>query len=171
MYQSEQKNLCALGIGTNLGNMQENIENAIKKLQDSFFSIIRVSSFYLTKPINCLPNTPNFTNVALYGYYEGTPCELLETCKCIESEMGRPTKHKKNESRIIDLDILFFGTQIIKSENLIIPHPRMQSRRFVLEPLSEILPDCINPATGLSVRDSLGKLKYIHEETKKNKKL
>ena len=88
-------------------------------------------------------------------YFDLQPDNLLKLCLDIELKFGRPKQRKKNEPRIIDLDILYAGQNIIESENLIIPHPEIVNRRFVLEPLSKINPNLILPNQEKSIADLL----------------
>ena len=91
-------------------------------------------------------------------YFDLKPDNLLKLCLDIELQFGRPKQRNKNEPRIIDLDILYAGQSLIESENLIIPHPEIVNRRFVLEPLSKINPNLILPNQDKSIAGLLNTL-------------
>ena len=126
-----------LGLGTNLGNKEINLKNALKDLSDDFGKPIKVSSIYESKPWG-FESENSFYN--LVANYRSTlkPQEILTTCQNIEIKLGRKRKAKGYESRIIDIDILLLGNLIIDETNLKIPHPFIEKRIFVLEPLLEI---------------------------------
>lgn len=148
----------ALGVGANLGNPEQSIRDAAVLLTNAGLENLAISPLYTTAPINCIHGTPDFINCAFIGQFAGNPCELLEICQHIETKLGRPTIHSSNEARIIDLDILLFGDQLIKLENLTIPHPRMTERYFVLAPLKDLAPKWTVPNHG-TVEDLFSKLK------------
>ncbi|MBI5389391.1 2-amino-4-hydroxy-6-hydroxymethyldihydropteridine diphosphokinase [Candidatus Woesearchaeota archaeon] len=131
-----------LSIGSNLGNERRNLEQAIAFLKEKC-KIIKVSPFYKTKPMYS-KNQPAFLNAAIGVETALSPKELLFFLKSIEKRMGRK-KAKRYGPRLIDIDILLYGKQIIKNRGLIIPHPRMQERQFVLQPLAEIAPKVVHP--------------------------
>ena len=111
-----------------------------------------------TKPVDCIPGTPDFINTAVIGQWEGTPLELLAVCQRIEREAGRPAVHSSREARLLDIDVLLWGTETLSLPNLIVPHPRMHLRRFVLEPLAAIAPDWIVPPFNKTVAQLLKNL-------------
>lgn len=131
--------ICYLGVGSNLGNRQKNIKEAIKKikaLKDA--KVLKVSRFMQTKPVGGPSGQPDFLNAALKIQTKISPLNLLKKLKIIEKTLGR-AKTVRNGPRTIDLDILFYGNKIIQSKELTIPHPRMFEREFVLKPLAEII--------------------------------
>jgi 2-amino-4-hydroxy-6-hydroxymethyldihydropteridine diphosphokinase len=144
-----------LALGSNLGDRCANLRQALEEIS-ARVSINNTSSIYETPPWGYLEQ-PVFLNQVLSGWTSLNPAELLTFLKGIEREMGR-IKNFKNGPRLIDIDILLFGEQIINTENLVIPHPRMLERGFVLLPLSEIEPDLIIPGTNKSVADFLQKV-------------
>ncbi|MEI6609287.1 MAG: 2-amino-4-hydroxy-6-hydroxymethyldihydropteridine diphosphokinase [Deltaproteobacteria bacterium] len=153
--------VCYIGIGSNLGNPVQNCRDAIEKI--SFVSDIQLmitSSFYLTEPVNI--NTDNhqdwFINAVCEIKTDLSACDLLSELQHIETAMGRK-REIKGEPRIIDLDILFYGQDIINEANLNVPHPEVYKRRFVLEPLCEIASFYIHPAFGVSIRGLKDRLK------------
>jgi 2-amino-4-hydroxy-6-hydroxymethyldihydropteridine diphosphokinase len=155
-YQVEQN--FALGLGSNLGDSELIIKEAITLLQREGVTQIVCADSIKTEAENCVEGTPDFTNTALIGCWEGTPQTLLKCCQEIEVKLGRPTQHAQNESRTIDLDILLFEDKTISTSDLTIPHARMHERRFVLQPLCQIAPNWVIPKRG-SVQSNLDKLK------------
>ena len=150
----------ALGLGSNLGQSESIIKDAIIKLASAGVQNIICADLIKSIALDCVEGTPDFTNTALIGYWNQAPEILLELCQNIEIELGRPMLHAQNESRSIDLDILLFEDQIITEPHLTIPHPRMHERVFVLEPLTQIAPHWLIPQMG-SVRDTLARAQQI----------
>lgn len=134
--------LCYLGIGSNLGNRRDNIKMAIALLKRSYgISVKRISRIIQTKPVGYLKQ-PEFLNGVIKIQTELKPRGLLKSLKGIEDQMGRK-KTIRFGPRIIDLDILLYGDKKIKQKYLIIPHPQLKSREFVLKSLSEIAPGAV----------------------------
>ena len=131
-----------LSLGSNIGNRRKNLELAVKELDKKNIKLIKLSSLYETEPIG--PKQRKFYNVAGKFTTNFKSQELLEVIKNIEKNLGRKKTYHWGP-RIIDIDILFYGTQIIKKENLTIPHKEIQNREFVLIPLKEISPKFIHP--------------------------
>jgi len=130
---------CYLGIGTNLGNKRKNISSAIKKLSAlKNTEVLKCSRLIITKPIGGVRNQQDYLNGALKIKTDLSPGELLIKLKGIEVELGRPKKHQRFSPRVIDLDILFYGNKVINRKDLVVPHPRLFEREFVMRPLSEI---------------------------------
>lgn len=142
-----------LGLGSNIGDRAENIISALSILQSSGDIIIeRISSFYETSPIG--PSQRDFYNIAVKAHTKLLPADLLYFLKNIESVLGRK-KGKRWGSRIIDIDILFYGNSIINEKHLQIPHKEIQNRLFVLVPLKEIAKNFIHPVFKKSINDIL----------------
>lgn len=137
-----------ISLGSNLGNRKINLEEALGYLS-RFTGINSVSSMYITQPVGGI-DQPDFMNAVAEVRTGMLPGCLLSELKRIETEMGR-VKAEKWGPRIIDLDILFYGNIIIETENLLIPHPGIEDRRFVLKPLCEILPEFIHPQSQKSI--------------------
>ncbi len=132
--------ICYIGIGSNLGNRRKNIGLALDNISAiSGTKVLRVARLINSKPIGSLYKQGDFLNSAAKISTKLTPSNLLKELKRIEVLLGRPKRHKRNSSRTIDLDILFYADRIINSKNLIVPHPRVFERDFVIKPLLEIL--------------------------------
>jgi len=131
-----------LGIGSNLGNRKKNIEMTKFKLVANNVEIIKTSSYYesLSWPNQ---NNPKFINIIVKVKTRYTPLELIQKCQNIEKEMGRK-KSPKNSPRVCDIDIIDYKNKEI-NRGLILPHPRMHTRNFVLLPLFEIDKDWKHP--------------------------
>ncbi len=145
----------AIALGGNLGNSKDFFCSAMDRLSENGVKDIKISTLFQSKPENCPPDSPDFTNAVLTGEWAASPRELLELCQQIEIAAGRPQKHNLNAPRTLDLDIILFGDEIINTANLKIPHPRAASRLFVLKPLAEIAPDWIFPDSGRTVKQIL----------------
>jgi 2-amino-4-hydroxy-6-hydroxymethyldihydropteridine diphosphokinase len=145
-----------LGLGTNLGDREENLQRAVDRIAEAGVHLLRASSTYETKPMY-LTGQPMFLNLVLQGETDSFPRILLKRLKAIEREMGR-RQTVPNGPRIIDIDILFFGRFIIDTPELVIPHPKLPERRFVLEPLAELAPEWRHPVTKRTIRELLAQL-------------
>lgn len=142
-----------IGIGSNLGDREENCRNAIKLLIESGIKVLQMSSKIETEPWG-VTDQPRFINMAIVAETDHPPLELLRLLKNIESDAGR--RHTiRWGPRVIDLDILLYDDEIIKTPELEIPHPRMCDREFVLKPLAEICPDVVHPVYKKSIKELL----------------
>ena len=139
-----------LSLGSNLGDREANLRNAIERLRGAG-NPVAISSFYETEPIDVV-SQPWFLNCAVKLDTEKMPRQLITAILSLEQEMGRQRKQQK-APRTIDIDILLFGSSIIEIPSLTIPHPRMHERRFVLEPLAEIAPDARHPVFKRTIRE------------------
>ena len=139
-----------LGIGSNLGDKKKNIEKAKFELIKENIKIIKSSNYYesLSWPN---PNNPKFLNIVLQIETNLTPYNLMKKCKEIEINLGR-VKSIKNSPRICDIDIIDYN-KVIEKSNIILPHPRMHSRNFVLLPLFEINKDWKHPILKLHIKN------------------
>ncbi|GER85878.1 hypothetical protein KDW_00400 [Dictyobacter vulcani] len=141
-----------LALGSNLGDRQLQLRKALQELQ-KVVDIQNISSVYETEPVGYL-DQPRFFNIVCYGHTSFTARELLTQAKTIEQQLGRqPTI--RNGPRPVDIDILIYEELIHVEDNLILPHPRMHERAFVLVPLTEIAPDVIDPRSGKTARELL----------------
>jgi 2-amino-4-hydroxy-6-hydroxymethyldihydropteridine diphosphokinase len=146
-----------LGLGSNLGNRQENLDQALKLLAQRM-RLGKVSSIYDTEPIGNV-NQPRFLNMACEAFTRLSPEGLLALVKGIEQKMGRYSR--SGEPRIIDIDVLLFGDQVVNTRDLVIPHPQIAERSFVLVPLSEIAPDVVHPVTKKTIKEMNQAIKEV----------
>ena len=146
------KKIVYLSLGSNLGDRQSNLRNAIGRLLE-LGDVVEVSSLYETEPVE-ITDQPWFLNCAVAVRTELMPREFLAGILAIEKSMGRVRTQPKGP-RVIDIDILLFGQQTINTPELTVPHPAMTVRRFVLEPLAEIGPDVVYPTTKKTIRELL----------------
>ncbi|HTY85541.1 MAG TPA: 2-amino-4-hydroxy-6-hydroxymethyldihydropteridine diphosphokinase [Silvibacterium sp.] len=144
-----------LSLGSNVGERQKHLREAIALLGGSE-RVLRVSSFYETEPVEVAPQGW-FLNCAAAIETEKTPQELMTELLRIEQDMGRRRLQPKGP-RIIDIDILLSGESVIDSPGVVVPHPAMHRRRFVLEPLAEIAPEAQHPTLKKTVRELLSSL-------------
>lgn len=143
-----------LGLGSNLGNRKNIIEQAIENIK-AFSEIIKVSPLYESSAWGFNSNN-EFINLAIQISTELTADQLLENILHIEKELGRMQKTTTfYQDRTIDIDILFYGDQIINSEKLTIPHPKISERLFVLKPLNDISPNYIHPILNKTISELL----------------
>ena len=144
-----------LSLGSNVGDREKYIRGAIERLA-ALGRVTSISSFYETEPVEFTPQAW-FLNCALALETDKTPAQLMASLLKIEQDMGRRRTQAKGP-RTIDLDILLFGDAVIDSAELMIPHPAMQQRRFVLEPLAEIAAAVRHPVLKMTVRELLDAL-------------
>jgi 2-amino-4-hydroxy-6-hydroxymethyldihydropteridine diphosphokinase len=148
-----------IGLGSNLGDRRANIFEALDRIRKQpDIRILKESSLYESEPHGDAKTW--FVNGVIEIETEFTPEQLLKRLKAIETAMGRKrVKGKRWGSRIIDLDILFYGSLVLRKRTLTIPHPEVANRRFVLLPLSELAPQLIHPVLQASVSDLLASVK------------
>jgi 2-amino-4-hydroxy-6-hydroxymethyldihydropteridine diphosphokinase len=144
-----------LGLGGNEGNREANLRKAMRLLSESKTIKIRaVSSLYETAPVG-VENQRDYLNCVVRITARLDPQSLHRATRSIEAALGRqPDTHMM--PRLLDIDILLYDDLQLRSPGLTIPHPRMKSRRFVLEPLLEIAPDTVDPSSGRPLREYLG---------------
>jgi 2-amino-4-hydroxy-6-hydroxymethyldihydropteridine diphosphokinase len=146
-----------IGIGSNVGEREENCLRAIGLLEENGVRITKRSAMYETEPWG-IRDQPRFINMVIASETDLSPRGLLLLLKRIEGDMGRRPGVKWGP-RLIDLDILLYNDIIMEESDLAIPHPMMHRRDFVLKPLSEIAPDKVHPAMARKISDLLRDLK------------
>lgn len=140
-------------LGSNLGNVLQNLNTAKQGIAESIGLISKESSIYRTAPWG-VTNQPEFLNQVVAVMTSLNPSDLLAATRLIEQNIGRKRKGKW-EARVIDLDILFYQEEVVNELNLIIPHPGIPHRRFTLEPLAEISPDFVHPVLKKKISELL----------------
>jgi len=150
----EETDLVFIALGSNLGDRRGHIGRAVDLLRRTEgFEVVQVADAYESQPMYVV-DQPVFINTALSGRCALGPDDLLARLKEIEVEVGRQ-KTFTNGPRVVDLDIVYFGAEILESETLAIPHPRRLERDFVLRPIAEIAPGFVDPVTLRTVEDHL----------------
>ncbi len=142
-----------LGLGSNMGEKQENLTRALDYISQRL-RIEKKSSVYDTEPVGNI-NQPRFLNMVCRVSTSLPAASLLGVLKGIESKMGRLPGGSSTSPRPIDIDILLYGDEVIDTPDLKVPHPRLAERAFVLVPLAEIAPDLVHPVLKQSVKDLL----------------
>jgi len=145
-----------LSIGTNLGDKEQHIRTAVNHIEELVGKVISRSALYVTEPWGfCSENS--FINVAVGVETVLSPRNVLNATKEIERQMGRACKSSEGryEDRIIDIDILLYDDWIVEEDDLIIPHPLMSQRLFVMQPLGEIAPELMHPVLRKSIKELL----------------
>lgn len=145
-----------LSLGSNIGDREKNLRNAIAGLAEAKVRVTRVSSFYETEPVD-LRGQPWFLNCVVQGETGAPALDLLRALREIESHMGSKKLVPKGP-RLIDLDILLYGDETIDTPELQVPHPRMLLRKFVLVPLTEIAPGLRRPSWKATAEELLANL-------------
>lgn len=141
-----------VGIGSNVGESREEIRAAFDFLRSLSESPVRCSSLYTSDPVECPPGSENFLNATAEIECTDGARYLLTRFKEYETDRGRNLQAERNAPRPIDLDILYAGPMEIRLPDLVVPHPRLAERLFVLEPLAEILPDLVIPGLEKKVK-------------------
>ena len=144
-----------ISVGSNIGDRLENCRKAVAAIAD-LARVTAVSSVYETEPVGP-KDQPDFINCAVEIETDLPPGKLLSELLSIEDALGRVRKERWRE-RAVDLDIIFYGSLVMHSDDLTIPHPRAHLRRFVLEPLAEINPGFVHPVLGATVSEILEKV-------------
>ncbi|HEY0610137.1 MAG TPA: 2-amino-4-hydroxy-6-hydroxymethyldihydropteridine diphosphokinase [Chitinophaga sp.] len=150
-------NTAILLIGGNLDNRIANLQQAVQTIHQQAGKVIKASALYETAPWGNVQQ-PDYLNQALQIETSLEPLPLLHTLLNIERNIGR-IRQQKWGARVIDIDIIFYGDQVISLPELKVPHPRMQNRRFVLVPLNEILPGLVHPVLQQNISTLLAECK------------
>ena len=140
-------------LGSNMGNSKSRLIKAILQIEKNIGKVTRQSSLYATAAWGNT-NQPDFLNQVIIVETKLSALQTMQTILSIEKKMGR-IRTLKNAPRIIDIDILFFNKEIIEMDHLIIPHPQIQNRRFVLVPLNKLSPNLMHPVLKKSVHQLL----------------
>ena len=147
-----------MGIGSNEGDRLENISQAVWQLGGiPGIRVSQMATIYDTEPVGGPPQ-PEFLNTVVELETMLSPQQLLDTVKGVERKMGRLPSGPRWGPRVIDLDILLYDEGVLNEPNLIIPHPRMHERRFVLEPLAQLIPEFRHPLLGHTMAELLAHL-------------
>jgi 2-amino-4-hydroxy-6-hydroxymethyldihydropteridine diphosphokinase len=141
----------AVALGGNLGDRETTLRRALDALGD-ILTNCRASSFHDTEPVGVPASQARYLNAAAVGETTLAPRDLLEALQAIETRFGRERPYV-NAPRTLDLDLILYDARIIDEPDLIVPHPRFRERAFVLDALSEIAADWIDPVSGVSVAD------------------
>ncbi len=143
------KHKAYIALGSNLGDREANIRQALQLLQEEGLKLVRVSSLITTEPYGVL-DQPRFLNGVCEVETELEAVELLRLLLAVEQRLGRVRVRHWGE-RNIDLDLLLFDDQVLRTEELTLPHPDMQNRDFVLVPLAELAPQAVHPVLGKTI--------------------
>ena len=143
-----------VGLGTNLGDKEQNLRDAVQKIEEQIGKVVSLSAFYVTAPWG-FASENSFLNAAACVDTDLSPLEVLRETQLIERELGRTKKSVDGvySDRLIDIDLLLYGDKILQDERLSLPHPLMDERKFVLEPLAEIAPDVVHPVLHKTIRE------------------
>ena len=145
-----------IGLGTNLGDKEQNLRTAVHKIEERIGKIISLSAFYATAPWG-FSSEHTFLNAAACVETLLPPLSVLQLTQEIEREIGRTHKSVGGvySDRVIDIDLLLYGDRVLDTPELKLPHPLMHERRFVMEPLAEIAPDLVHPILKKKMRELL----------------
>ncbi len=149
-----------IALGSNLGDRLANLlaaREALREIATPGATFLQAPT-YQTEPLHCPPDSPYFYNSVVEIDFEGSPFDLLELTQSIEMKLGRIAQHQRNAPRIIDVDLLYFGDQTIDTEALVLPHPRIAERQFVLQPLADICSGLVLPKSTHRISELLQNL-------------
>ncbi|HEY0793154.1 MAG TPA: 2-amino-4-hydroxy-6-hydroxymethyldihydropteridine diphosphokinase [Chthoniobacterales bacterium] len=150
-----------VALGSNLGDRLQHLRSAFRSLSvlhEGPHEELRTSSIFETIPVGCEPGTGSYLNAVVEVRTSLPPLRFLERLRAIEMQLGRPLKRPRNAPRTIDLDVLYYNNLVLCHDDLVIPHPRLAQRRFVLAPLAEIAPDLVLAGHSRPVSALLGDL-------------
>lgn len=146
-----------LGLGSNVGDRRSHLEDAVAALPAHRVQVLASSSVYETEPVGLVPDQREFYNACLRVLTPCGPEALLDACKAVERQLGRPAEGIRHGPRAIDVDLLLLGSLEYHSARLTLPHPEVRSRRFVLVPMLELDPELTLPG-GARLADALNAL-------------
>jgi len=143
-----------LSLGTNLGDKEANLCHAVENIEKQIGNVVSLSAFYVTPPWGYISKN-DFLNAAVCVDTDFSPIEVLQRSQMIEKQLGRTYKSVDGvyNDRLIDIDILLYDDVVYSEQDLILPHPLMDKRRFVMEPLAEIAPDIIHPVIKKTMKE------------------
>lgn len=139
-----------IGVGSNLGRRGEHIRHGLEMLKQRGFRIVKQSRTYETRPVD-MPGARDFLNLVVAADTRFSPAACLVEFRAVEAALGRG-RHVRNTPRALDLDLLLYGRQVVRRPGLVVPHPRMHERMFVLRPLADIAPGIVHPVLRRRVR-------------------
>ena len=148
-----------LGLGTNLGDKEQNLRDAVQKIEEQVGKIVSLSAFYVTAPWG-FSSDNSFLNAAVCVVTKLSPLEVLQETQMIEKELGRTQKsvNRMYSDRLIDIDLLLYEDLVLSvisasGVELTLPHPLMTERDFVMKPLAEIAPGLVHPVLGKTMKE------------------
>jgi 3-oxoacyl-[acyl-carrier protein] reductase len=142
-----------LGLGSNLGDRRATLDAAVRRLRaEPGLRVLAVSGYYETAPIDCPPGSGDYLNAAAAVETDRDPHDLLKLLQQIERQYGR-VRTGPNSPRTLDLDLLLYGDRVINTPDLVVPHPRLHERAFVLVPLVDVDEDAVHPVLGKSIQE------------------
>jgi 2-amino-4-hydroxy-6-hydroxymethyldihydropteridine diphosphokinase len=149
-----------IALGSNLGDRAANLRAAVELLAALCppNEPVHTAPFYQSQPRLCPPGSPDFLNTVIEIGVEGEARDLLAKTQEMEIRLGRVRGKERNSPRVIDIDLLYFGDEVIADGDLLIPHPGILERRFVLQPLADIRPELVLPGCGENVAGMLARL-------------
>lgn len=149
-----------IALGSNLGDRLAHLREGRAQVASlpGVSGPVRSSRVYETEPVGTGPEAGAFLNAVVEVEFTGQPIVLLEALQAIEAGHGRPSKRPRNAPRTLDLDILYIGNLVLSNEEVVIPHPRLHLRRFVLAPLADVNPQLVLPGRTQSVGELLAAL-------------
>ncbi len=156
-----RKMRAGIALGSNLGDRLAHLREARSQLRalPGVSEPVKCSRLYETEPVGTDSRAASFLNAVIEVEFDGQPITLLDGLHAIEARMGRPSQRPRNAPRTVDLDILYVGNLVLCNDEVVIPHPRLHLRRFVLTPLADIRPELVLPGQQCTVAELLAELR------------